>query len=217
MPLFFLLSGFCLVLGYGKKEFKSYSVCFPPCQCDSESSCQIQNDTNQESFNSGIFFKNRIIRVFPIYYICLLLGAILIPLGHSHAAPYDIGQSIGGTVASLLFLQTYILVFGFGPNPPAWTIATLWQFYLHFPALLVFAQKRSNKTLSIMMALSFYVQLIIGFALMFTIPDSWGLLNYWISTAHPLSRGFVFFMGICAGVLCVRIQNGDLDALQSKK
>ena len=39
---------------------------------------------------------------------------------------------------------------------------------------------------------------------------------YWFSTAHPISRLPVFFMGVCAGVLCVRIQTGDLDALNRK-
>ena len=39
---------------------------------------------------------------------------------------------------------------------------------------------------------------------------------YWISTAHPLSRIPVFFMGICAGALCVRIQQGSLEALNCK-
>ena len=37
-----------------------------------------------------------------------------------------------------------------------------------------------------------------------------------MGTAHPVIRLPVFFMGISAGVLCVRIQEGDLDAFLSK-
>ena len=72
------------------------------------------------------------------------------------------------------------------------------------------------------MALSFYFEMITGFIIMglpinhlnpYPMPY---LVNYWLSTQHPISRLPVFFMGICAGVLCIRIQDGDLDAFQSK-
>ena len=74
----------------------------------------------------------------------------------------------------------------------------------------------SNRGLSILMALSFWLEIIVGWVLLdwldFLDPDK----NYWYATAHPFSRLPVFFMGVCAGVLCVRIQNGDLDALRCK-
>ena len=41
-------------------------------------------------------------------------------------------------------------------------------------------------------------------------------LNYWIATANPFTRIPVFFMGVVAGVLCIRIQDGDIDALSSE-
>ena len=88
--------------------------------------------------------------------------------------------------------------------------------------LLVFAQKCSNQGLANFMALSFYFEVVTGFIIM-TLPiDHLNpypmpyLVNYWLSTQHPVSRLHVFFMGICAGVLCTRIQEGDLDAFQSK-
>ena len=42
---------------------------------------------------------------------------------------------------------------------------------------------------------------------MFLVPNSG--LGYWISTVHPLSRLPVFLMGIFAGILCIRINEGD--------
>ena len=39
--------------------------------------------------------------------------------------------------------------------------------------------------------------------------------GYWLATAHPIIRLPVFFMGVCAGELCIRIQQGDIDACQS--
>ena len=40
--------------------------------------------------------------------------------------------------------------------------------------------------------------------------------GYFTSIAHPLSRLSLFWIGVYAGVLCVRIQDGDMDALDSR-
>ena len=57
------------------------------------------------------------------------------------------------------------------------------------------------------MALSYYMQIIIS------------VLGYgghiWLGYANPIIRLPVFFMGVCAGVLCIRIQQGDVDAFHS--
>ena len=82
-------------------------------------------------------------------------------------------------------------------------------------SLLVIAQRVSNRGLSILMALSFWFEIIVGWVLL-DVLEFLDDINYWLATAHPFSRLPVFFMGICAGVLCVRIQNGDLDALRCK-
>ena len=108
---------------------------------------------------------------------------------------------------------------------------TLWKysdlnntcmFLLWFYSLLLFAQKRSNNGLVILMAIMFLLNIVIGLVIsivgnyLFELYN-WNIFGrvepYWISTAHPLSRIPVFFMGICAGVLCVRIQQGSLEAL----
>ena len=85
-----------------------------------------------------------------------------------------------------------------------------WHFFF---SLLVFAQKRSNQVLAIFIASSFYIQLLLS-SLIFQVPND--VVKQLIGTAHPVIRLPVFFMGICAGVLCVRIQEGNLDAFLSK-
>ena len=84
-----------------------------------------------------------------------------------------------------------------------------------YSSLLVFAQKRSNATLAKLLVISFWVEFVGGVLIFIFGPHFWGL-NYWLATAHPISRLPVFFMGVCAGILCNRIQNGDFDALESK-
>ena len=63
-----------------------------------------------------------------------------------------------------------------------------------------------------LMVLSNALQFIVGMAILFGVPGN-STFTYFLATAHPLTRLPVFFMGICAGILCIRIQNKDFDAL----
>ena len=86
----------------------------------------------------------------------------------------------------------------------------------HFFSLLIFVQRKSNHEVTNLMALSFYLQIVLS-GLVFIVPiDLTNVWRYWIVTAHPLNRLFIFFMGICAGVLCIRIHQEDVYAFQSK-
>ena len=79
---------------------------------------------------------------------------------------------------------------------------------------MVFAQRQSNQRLAIFVALLYYFQAILGTVLFHAILSIFDFVGaYWFSIAHPLSRIPVFFMGVCAGVLCVRIQEQDFDAM----
>ena len=64
------------------------------------------------------------------------------------------------------------------------------------------------------------MELFLGIIFLFLVPPFapfvGGEANYWLATGHPLTRLPIFFMGICAGVICIRIQTGDLDALTRK-
>ena len=114
MPLFFLLSGFCLTLGYGKKSYNSEN-----------------NDFDDKEFLFG-----RVTRILPVYYFTLLFAIPLIPLGHSYFPPSDYYPVFGGTFAAFFLIQTWILIFEFvpsTPNGPSWTVSTLSFFYLLFP------------------------------------------------------------------------------------
>ena len=68
------------------------------------------------------------------------------------------------------------------------------------------------------MALVFYFNIIVGVIIVFITPGSPTdptSYDYWLIIAHPISRLPVFLMGIFAGVLCTRIQEGDTSALNS--
>ena len=82
---------------------------------------------------------------------------------------------------------------------------------------LLQGQRRSNHGLSILMALSYYIQLIIGVGLVISFEYGhviWS--SYWWATGWPISRFPVFLMGVWAGLLCQRMMAGDQDAVHSK-
>ena len=87
-------------------------------------------------------------------------------------------------------------------------------FYFSFFSILVFAQGRSNRVLTLLIALSFYIQIIVSMSIFNSF--GWNNFGYVLATEHPVVRLPVFLMGVFAGVLCIRIQQGDYDALQGK-
>ena len=66
------------------------------------------------------------------------------------------------------------------------------------------------------MVICYWFQYILGILILLLVPHTEMIYDYWIATAHPISRIPVFMMGILAGVMCDRIENKDFDAFQSK-
>ena len=149
MPLFFLLSGFSMTLGYGKKKFTCSTICCEPCKttlnccicctckincCCLCCCCKNKNEEGQEEveFDSWNFYKSRFTRILPVYYITFLYALPLIFLGHNDIiSPYDYSASIGGSVLAI-FLQHQVLLAP-SPNGPSWTVSTLFFFYWFYP------------------------------------------------------------------------------------
>jgi hypothetical protein len=64
--------------------------------------------------------------------------------------------------------------------------------------------------LAILMALSFYLQVIVSILILIYANGYFGF-----ATHNPIIALPIFFMSVFAGVLCTRIQKGDFDAFQS--
>ena len=94
-------------------------------------------DSNQQIFDSFNFYLGRLTRILPVYYFCLIVAAILMPFGHSNYAPENLSKNLGGSLLSVFVVQTWVMTpnpyFGLGPNGAAWTVSTLFFFYLVYP------------------------------------------------------------------------------------
>ena len=136
-----------------------------------------------------------------------------------------------GVVQSLALAQTWNLLPIFPScylNPPAWTISTLFCFYLIFPRALMKIQAMKTPQVSWLIGILFHGQLLAGMAVTligrwiesrlvetFEVPEQIDVF-YWITTGLPYIRWPVFVMGIAAGVLCNRIREGEILAYQGK-
>ena len=107
-PLFFLLSGFCLTLGYGRSK---------------------SLNTSESKWR---FYKSRLARILPVYYFCFMLSTILIPLGYAVYSAEDPAFHPVNVGASFMLIHSWVMV-PLGPNAPAWTVSTLIFFYLFYP------------------------------------------------------------------------------------
>ena len=78
MSLFFLLSGFCLALSYGKTQWTSVTKCCSKFKRANphEMNCLETCGDDQNVFDSLEFYKKRLIRIIPLHYLGILTGSI---------------------------------------------------------------------------------------------------------------------------------------------
>ena len=111
MTLFYLLSGFVMMLGYGDRK------------------------DDEPPLNVRKFLQNRFARLAPVYYLTNILGVVvfwvMIPSETS-----DFGKLMSA-VLSLFGLSSWVspmYAWGwFPPNAVTWTITTMGWFYVLFP------------------------------------------------------------------------------------
>lgn len=222
MPLFFLLSGFSMTIGYHDRLFSHSLRSSPNCRGanGSEGNVLIEmktgndaameeeknNQTTPQLSPIGKYFYNRIIRVIPVYFICTCEAIPPTLYGYGNLDPKDSFSMISSFVQSFIPTSTWTLFLaGIPLDGPGWTIATLYFFWLCFPWLLKHYMQKSDDELLTSIVRCFFTQLliiVILFPLLLII--GYESLAFWVPTAFPPCRLPVFIMGMNAGLLCVR-------------
>ena len=122
VPLFFLLSGFCLALRYGSEAPAGARVRAWRCR----------------------FYVSRLLRLGPLYYTANLLGWVGLPPQYSFDAfqiiqVFNAQHGCGSVVCQVVSMTNCWNPSRSAPLPPAfpsWTVSTLAGFYIFFPAIL---------------------------------------------------------------------------------
>jgi len=194
MPLFFLLSGFSLALGYGGKQ---WSIKLPWQRLDAE---------GEVRFDYARYYRNRFARVAPIYYLSQIVFIPAYVYGQHesiHHGDWTLYKTIAFTLTCTNTWFHPIADFPF--MPAAWTVNTLFFFYLTFPFILPRVQRLTDTQLARGLVLLFWFQLVPFLVLLVLYPE-----HFWVITANPLCRLPVFVMGVIAGVQQIR-HNEDPD------
>lgn len=248
MPLFFLLSGFSLTIGYYKKLVANpASYTLVPVQSskpelleennkviDQSSVLSVpnlgaenpeiakQNTSNAPSVLSWVKFQYfRALRIMPVYYLTFLLAIPPTLCGFGEFNPKRKGPLVASLILNIFPVNTWVLFLGtLEARPldgPAWTVSTLWFFYVCFPSLLRRYNLKSDQELLNSIISMFWIQLILGLLLFGAFALTIGPLAFPISTMWPPLRLPVFIMGICAGLLVLRHPTGDLPWFKHSK
>lgn len=104
---------------------------------------QILRDVAARSFHFSIFYVKRVLRIFPAYYVSILLTVVLYTNSPLFVATYNQGQpaDVWSILRNLFYLQNYFW-------PPLqtvyWTLAIEEHFYLVLPPLLLALWREIN-------------------------------------------------------------------------
>ncbi len=174
IPVFFLLAGYSLAIVYGKQRPR---------------------------FDIKHYYRNRLARIAPVYYVTMLIALPLAVFDHGWVSPSDIGWAFATNLFAIQMWASFPPLSFVGP---AWTISTLAFFYLVFPWLLRWHQDQSDRSLNRWITILAVLQAVVFFGLGFAIEpvDRWWA--FWASHAWPISRLPVFDMGLVAGLLVLR-------------
>ncbi len=154
VDFFFILSGFLL----------TYLAC--------------HEFNNTGSFNLLAFYKRRILRIFPLYYLAVAIGFITIGLIYPIIYkdiffPFEINE---GLLYYIFFLPNWAAVkwLEVGPIYGLWSIGVEEQFYLLFPLLVVLPLRKhrliTGLVLSFLLYLVFHLSITRHYIL---VPEFW--------------------------------------------
>jgi peptidoglycan/LPS O-acetylase OafA/YrhL len=173
VPVFIVLSGFCLMLPLAQRE------------------------TLHIPGGVGSFLSRRAWRILPAYYAALLLNLALIALvpvlqtQQNTSWDNKVPVTIGAIVSHLLLVHNFNPEWLFKINGPMWSIAVEWQIYFLFPILLLPLWRRTNMVVTVIVAL------LIGVAPHFLLPDSLS-----IDHSNPWFLG-LFAMGMAGATIAL--------------
>lgn len=166
VTIFLILSGIVLELQYGKKK-TSYSQ----------------------------FIIKRLIRIYPVYYLCLLFGLLI----YSIRSYYETGHifanfsKLGIVDIALSVTGGYAFVGRWGGPfiATSWFIALIITMYIFFPLLSREINKRPLFSICVLLLVSFFSRIIIGHCGFLHRPLDW----------FPLCRIFEFSLGIYLAII----------------
>ena len=176
MPLFFLLSGFSLTVTYGRRVYRPHSsFCCRKSTRGATTATEAHAEVDEAGLSPGAtptlppfptksFLQNRLARVMPVYYVCILISLPpwLLSFGDF---PFDLRNFLPCLILSVIpFTTLFSILFGSvvgDIDGPAWTVCTLVVMWLFYPCFLTPAQRKTDQELVKGITRLFYIQYVL--------------------------------------------------------
>lgn len=196
MPLFFLLSGFSLMLTYPPESATNNPKA--PSLWDI---CNFVRDR--------AFYQNRFARTYPVFFLWTIIAVPLWQYGYGLGPPHKLPTAL---FSNLLLISTAACFqLGLPINGPSWTICTLFVIWLFFSYFAARARSLSDEQLVRNVIRCYWLQMILLFIVFIPFAKVMGLRPAFVfSTTTPWTRFPVFEMGVYAAELCMRARDRPL-------
>lgn len=174
VTFFFVLSGFCMALGYSEK-FSDF--------------------TRKDLLE---FMKKRLCKIYPLYMIIMLLAMLCnIGMNFSKSAIF---RNVAHFLLGSTMLQTLTVKYWGILNSVCWYISSIFVIYLVTPFLIhkLHPVKRDMKKLFKIIVIAFEMLIVLVLATKFILSkDAWELTIY----VSPFFRIFFYFIGLVLGYI----------------
>jgi len=195
VPVFFVLSGFLITY------------------------LMLKEESNKGGFNIKNFYMRRVLRIWPVFFVVLLVGFVLFPLLRSYLLQMPYVETANPWMY-LSFLSNFdqinagVLPFGVGLGP-TWPVSIEEQFYLFWPLLLLlFSKKKFVIPITLVTLLSFGLTIYYSFSgkhtiycmLYLSIGGFYGYLAYYQNALAKLITNISpWFFLFCIGLIFMLI------------
>ena len=151
-----------------------------------------QPNAQSLAFNKSKYWLARFARIYPVYLLALVL-MILANLKTDGRDPLAIGLSLS-------MLQAWIPGYAMVLNSPGWSLSVEALFYLSFPFLLYFVQRKGIKTLALLTLVAWLstqgLQILLHNSPSYEAKGSLHQFIYY----HPLMHLSTFMLGLTVGI-----------------
>ncbi len=130
----------------------------------------LKEESETGKFNLGFFYVRRILRIWPLYYVVMVLGLYILP--HVNNAFHDSGNEL----MNMTFLNNFAMRVSASNINIAWSVAIEEQFYLIWPLLFIFF--RNKKLLSFVCITLFAISTFYTLDFQDTYADTMANLRY---------------------------------------
>ena len=185
------------------------------------------DDSGRLKGSAKRFWVGRFVRLYPLYFLSLLLLAPLPSVMPMIAKKQTLLEVLGGMSTSLTLIQAWFPKFALWWNAPAWALSAMATFYFVFPRASRWCSSGSSQKIATRIAFLSFLSILPATLYLLINPEgnAWTAVpttlgGTWLTVVrfHPLCWLPQFLIGVCMGRLhTLRVIGADRNEFDSVK